>query len=202
MVLHNSLLHSLHNHPHSHLKLNLNHFTFLIGIVLCTLFRHNDWLKFTNQNNKYMLKLDFEGKDVQFSTHFKNICCVGTFDVLNWYHKGSIFVINTKEQRVLKKFDNKIGVHKLSLSENYPEILISANHDGSMNIWDINKSKMVSNIVCEEGYPLSSVNWNNLIQNLILVGSTSSRIELFDSNNFSEILTIFAEHTKSVNDVK
>lgn len=149
-----------------------------------------------------MLKLDFEGKDVQFSTQYKNICCVGTFDVFNWYHNGSIFIVNTKEQKVLKKFDNKIGVHKLSLSENYPEILLSANHDGSMNIWNINESKLLSNIVCEEGYPISSLNWNNLIKNLILVGSTSSRIELFDSNNFSEILTIFAEHTKSVNDVK
>jgi peroxin-7 len=149
-----------------------------------------------------MLSLDFEGKDVVFSTKYKDICCIGTFDTLNWFHSGSLYLCNTRNNTIMTKLDNRIGIHKLSWSEKYSDIVITANHNGTFHIWDVNQKLLKSTVVVEEGYATSCINWNNIAKNDIIVGSVSSRIHHYDVQNLDKIVTTFSEHTKSVYDVK
>jgi WD40 repeat protein len=77
-----------------------------------------------------------------------------------------------------------------------------ANHDGSINLWNVNSGKRLVSVKAEKGSSLKSIDWNNLETDLILTGSFSSRVKLFDINNLEIIVGIFAEHTNIVNSVK
>ena len=74
---------------------------------------------------------------LSYSTYYRNICCVGTFDLNNWYHGGEINVCKISKEfdrptiKLLACLDNKIGIHKLVWSEIFKELITTANHDGS-----------------------------------------------------------------------
>ncbi|KAG2381671.1 hypothetical protein C9374_006055 [Naegleria lovaniensis] len=159
-----------------------------------------------------------------YSTHYRNVCCVGTFDLNHWYHRGEIHVCHVSsfnkiseddetsfhdlnEKPLIKQIavlDNKVGVNKLVWSEIFKELIASANHDGTVTLWNVNQSQKVISILADKGYSISCVDWNQFGDSatLLLVGSTSSRIKLFDSRNFEYVVEQFAEHTKVINDVK
>lgn len=130
-----------------------------------------------------MIAVTNQATDIQFSTKYKNISCVSTFDYNNWYHSGSIWIVNTKNNTILHEFKNHIGIHKLSWSEKYQDHILAANHDGSFTMWDANKAKLVVKVNNEEGYESMAINWNNLMKNKIIVGSSSSRVTLFDATS-------------------
>lgn len=73
-----------------------------------------------------------------------------------------------------------------------------------MTLWNVNQSQKVISILADKGYSIKCVDWNQFGDSatLVLVGSTSSRIKLFDSRNFEYVVEQFAEHTKVINDVK
>ncbi|KAF0985066.1 hypothetical protein FDP41_000105 [Naegleria fowleri] len=159
-----------------------------------------------------------------YSTHYGNVCCVGTFDLNHWYHRGEIHVCHVSsfnnisengdstfhdlnEKPLIKQIavlDNKVGVNKLMWSEIFKELVASANHDGTVTLWNVNQSQKVISILADKGYSIKCVDWNQFGDSatLVLVGSTSSRIKLFDSRNFEYVVEQFAEHTKVINDVK
>ena len=147
------------------------------------------------------IQFDFEATDVSFSTYYKNICAVSTMELNSWYHNGSIYILDSIESKIIQKIDNKIGIHQLCWSEFYHDLLLCSNHDGTFNLWNINDKKKTE-VLSEEGYHITSIDWNNLKKELILVGSESSRIQLFDGSNLSKIKNTFAEHTKFIYDVK
>jgi WD40 repeat protein len=143
----------------------------------------------------------YEATDVSFSTYYKNICAVSTMEMKNWYHNGSIYIIDTVESKILQKFDNKIASNKICWSEHFTDLILSANHDGTFNLININNKK-TNEVLSEEGYRITSLDWNNLKKEFILIGSESSRIQLFDGSNLTQISKNFAEHTKCIHDVK
>ena len=77
---------------------------------------------------------------ISYSTHYRDVCCIGTFDLNNWYHGGKIHICQiapsqfpTEERPTIKSIanmDNKIGIHKLVWSEVFKELIATANDDG------------------------------------------------------------------------
>jgi WD40 repeat protein len=95
----------------------------------------------------------------------------------------------------LAKYNNGIGINSLTWSEYYVSTVACANHDGSnfrsltlhyfkgLNLWNVNNGKKLVSVQAEKGGPLKAVDWNHLEPDLILTGSFSSRVKLFDVNS-------------------
>lgn len=49
--------------------------------------------------NYSIQKLPDQINDVQFSTYYKNICCVGTFNYNDWYHSGDLYVLHVNHEK-------------------------------------------------------------------------------------------------------
>ena len=71
-------------------------------------------------------------------------------------------------------------------------------------LWNINEGKKVVSTLTDKGYSITCIDWNqfNDSSTLLLVGSSSSRIKMFDTRNFEYVVDQFTEHSKTVNDVK
>ncbi|KAL0490470.1 peroxin [Acrasis kona] len=165
-------------------------------------------------NGVHIQKLEYDVNDVQFSTYYQNVFCCGTFDYNGWFHDGNLYVLRLKNDvneesrqnnlstEILAKCPNKIGINAIVWSEKYVSSVACANHDGSVTVWDVNKTKRQVTVQAEKGHALHSIDWNHLDYNYLLCGSASSRVKLFDLNNFEIILATFAEHSRTINDVK
>ena len=76
---------------------------------------------------------------IGYSTHFRDVCCCGTFDLNHWYHGGMIHVClvtqnNSDDKPTIKtlaNLNNGTGINKLIWSEIFKELIATANYDGS-----------------------------------------------------------------------
>ena len=73
-----------------------------------------------------------------------------------------------------------------------------------ISLWNLNETKKISTTLVDKGYNITCVDWNNFNDSstLILIGSSSSRIKLFDSRNLEYVVQQFGEHSKIINDIK
>lgn len=55
-------------------------------------------------------------------------------------------------------------------------------------MWNVNNGKRLVNVQAEKGHALQAIDWNNMEFDLLLTGSYSSRIKLFDINSKRYIL--------------
>ena len=74
----------------------------------------------------------------------------------------------------------------------------------ALSLWNLNETKKIITTLVDRGYHIKCIDWNqfNDSSTLILIGSSSSRIKLFDSRNLEYVVEQFGEHSKMVNDVK
>jgi WD40 repeat protein len=161
------------------------------------------------QQKVHVQQLDHQVNDIEYSTHYKNICCAGTMNYNNWYHGGDLYLLhmNTttpadRKLNVFNKLKNRTGVHSLTWSEHFVQTVMCGNHDGSINFWNVNKGRKLVSLVGDKGYPINSVDWNQLDNDYILTAASSSRVKMFDISNLDYVSSAYTEHTRSVNDVK
>jgi WD40 repeat protein len=127
--------------------------------------------------------LNCEINDIEYSTHY-----------MNWYHDGSLHLFHTSHTKKpsiehLRSHPNKIAINSINWSEYFVDCVVCGNHDGSISIWNVNKGIQTARVMADKGYNISSTSWNQLIKEYILVGSTSSRIKLFDVKSMNQITT-------------
>ena len=94
----------------------------------------------TNSNGIAIQLLDHQINDLEYSTHYHNICCAGTMNYSGWYHDGDLYLLHLNKSsttganrlNVFNKLKNRTGVHALTWSEHYIQTILCGNHDGSM----------------------------------------------------------------------
>jgi WD40 repeat protein len=153
------------------------------------------------------LLLDNEINDIEYSTYYRDVCCVGTMNHSHFFHGGDLYLYhmsteNHKFQQLGGRIRNRVGIHTLTWSEHYVQTIVCGNHDGTIHFWNVNKGKRLVSLQADKGYPISAVDWNHLDHNYILSASSSSRVKLFDISNLDYISSSYMEHTKAVNDAK
>lgn len=157
--------------------------------------------------------LDHEINDLEYSTFYSDVCCVGTMSYGHWFHTGDLYLIgpspppsSSNHSRatttILSKLKNRTGVHALTWSEHYTQTVMCGNHDGSVSFWQVNHGKQLVSVQCDKGYAISDVDWNQLDHDWILTSSHSSRVKLFDINHLEFAASSYTEHTKSVNGIR
>lgn len=150
------------------------------------------------QNNKSTARhddvdihvLDHEINDLEYSTFFTNVCCVGTMNYSSWiHHTGDLYLIapttttvnspTPPTTTIVSKLRNRTGIHAVNWSEFYTQTVLCGNHDGSMSFWQVNHGERLASVQSDKGYAISDVDWNQLDHDYLLSASLSSRIQLF-----------------------